>query len=69
MSNVSEAALKSLYWVQRISGTSGGPYVIDQAASSEGLATGTTRQQVQLPLANVPTTITVPGKEADMSDR
>ena len=43
--------------------------MIDQAASSEGLATGTTQQQVQLPLAHVPPTITVPSKEADMSDR
>ena len=52
-----------------VSDASRGPYVIDQAASSEGLATGTTQQQVQLPLAHVPPTITVPSKEADMSDR
>ena len=52
-----------------VSGASGGPYVIVQAASSEGLDTGSTQQQVQLPLTHVPPTITVPSKEADMSDR
>lgn len=52
-----------------VSGASGGSYVIVQAASSEGLATGTTQQQVQLPLAHLLPTITVPSKEADMSDR
>ena len=52
-----------------VSGASGGPYVIVQAASTEGLATSTTQQQVQPPLAHVPPTKKEPNKEADMSDR
>lgn len=51
-----------------VSGASGGPYVIVQAASSEGLATGTTQQQVQPPLVHVPPAKAVPSKEADMSE-
>ena len=52
-----------------VSGASGGPYGIVQAASSEGLATGSTQQQVQPPLVHFPPTKAVPSKEADMSDR